>query len=227
MIRAEIRFKNAVFMNALEKSKYNSIAELSRVSGIAYQNLISFASLKWFPKDINVQIKIAEFLDCGISELFEQYEEIIHKNKGNVRKLTVDIPTEKIISLSSNKLLDLESDYDTSNIDNELSLQTDVLNSLKTLKVREKDIIELHFGINKDRAYSIKEIGIMYNISKERVRQIKEKAIRRLKHKSRSTRLAEYMCKKDISGELAGKYRLKHSRDLEKERREEDELLAL
>ena len=49
MIRAEVKFKNAVFMKALERSKYNSIAELSRVSKISYQSLINFASLKGYP----------------------------------------------------------------------------------------------------------------------------------------------------------------------------------
>jgi len=212
MIRAEVKFKNAVFMKALEKSKYNSIAELSRVSKISYQSLINFASLKGYPKEIDVQVKLATLLDCDMKELFEQYEELINKNKGNSNKLTIDIPKEKMISMSSNKLLGLESDYDINDIDNKESLKVDVLRSLNTLKDREKDIIELHFGINKDRAYSLKEISEQYNLSRARVRQIFELGMRRLRHFSRSDKLKEYVHEKDISWDSARNYKNRHTR---------------
>tara|TARA_Y100001951_G_scaffold103709_1_gene113183 strand:+ start:2599 stop:3276 length:678 start_codon:yes stop_codon:yes gene_type:complete len=214
MIRAEIKFKNAVFMKALEKSRYSSIAELSRVSKIGYQSLINFASLKGYPKEIDVQVELATLLDCDMEQLFEQYKELINKNKGNSNKLTIDIPKEKMISMSSNKLLGLESDYDVNDINNKESLKIDVLSSLNTLKDREKDIIELHFGINKDRAYSMKEISEQYKLTRERVRQIFEKGMRRLRHFSRSDRLKEYVYEKDISWESARNYKNRHGRSL-------------
>ena len=121
MIRAEIRFKNATFMNALEKSQYNSIAELSRASGISYGCLIDLACLKRIPKDIKVQVRLSELLNCDLYELFEQYKEIVQKSKGKPIKISKDIPVDKVLSLSSVEMLQIESDYDTNDIDNKIS----------------------------------------------------------------------------------------------------------
>ena len=60
MIRAEVRFKNSAFMKALERSKYNSIAEFSRESGIGYQYLVEYANLRHSFKKIEDQVKIKE-----------------------------------------------------------------------------------------------------------------------------------------------------------------------
>ena len=67
MIRTEIRFKNATFMNALERSKYNSIAELSRVSGISVHTLYYVASLNHTKISIENQTNLAEMLNINSS----------------------------------------------------------------------------------------------------------------------------------------------------------------
>jgi RNA polymerase primary sigma factor len=60
------------------------------------------------------------------------------------------------------------------------------------LSEREKEVVKLYFGIGEETAHSLEEIGERFNLTRERVRQIKEKALRRLKHSSRSQKLKVY-----------------------------------
>ncbi len=73
------------------------------------------------------------------------------------------------------------------------SLKIDVAKALDTLTLREAEVIGLYFGIDRERAFTLEEIGGKFGLTRERVRQIKEKAIRRLRHTSRSKGLRAYM----------------------------------
>jgi len=73
------------------------------------------------------------------------------------------------------------------------SLKDEIRNSLATLKDREKMVIKMYFGIERDYALTLNDIGEEFNLTRERVRQIKEKAIRRLRHRSRSKTLRNYL----------------------------------
>ena len=73
------------------------------------------------------------------------------------------------------------------------SLQREIERSLSTLNDREKDVVMLFFGIGKQHGLTLEEIGTKFSLTRERVRQIKEKAIRRLRHNSRSKLLKAYL----------------------------------
>jgi RNA polymerase primary sigma factor len=73
------------------------------------------------------------------------------------------------------------------------SLKRDVESVLDSLNSREKDVIKMYFGIGRDAPLTLHEIGAEFNLTRERVRQIKEKALLRLKHKSRSAQLRPYI----------------------------------
>jgi RNA polymerase primary sigma factor len=73
------------------------------------------------------------------------------------------------------------------------SLKIEIAKALDTLTIREAEVISLYFGINRERAFTLEEIGSEFGLTRERVRQIKEKAIRRLRHTSRSKRLRAYL----------------------------------
>jgi RNA polymerase primary sigma factor len=73
-----------------------------------------------------------------------------------------------------------------------ISLQNEISKTLDTLSEREKNVVKMYFGIGKETAYTLEEIGKHFNITRERVRQIKEKALRRLKHSSRRQRLKAF-----------------------------------
>ena len=73
------------------------------------------------------------------------------------------------------------------------SLRREIERSLSTLSPREADIVRLYYGLNGEPPYSLEEIGKLFNLTRERVRQIKEKAIKRLKHTYRSKILKSYL----------------------------------
>jgi RNA polymerase primary sigma factor len=93
------------------------------------------------------------------------------------------------------KLIDLLRDESLERPDDGImdnSLQQEIEQTLDTLSEREKDVVKLYFGIGEETAHTLEEIGQRFNLTRERVRQIKEKALRRLKHCSRSKRLKVY-----------------------------------
>ncbi len=95
-----------------------------------------------------------------------------------------------------NCLLDVIPDGSTAEPDQELqmdSLQEEVAAALDTLKDREREVIKMYFGISHSYALTLNEIGEEFGLTRERVRQIKEKAIRRLRHRSRSRKLRQYL----------------------------------
>ena len=73
------------------------------------------------------------------------------------------------------------------------SMTEEVNGALETLSERERMVLEMYFGINRDSAMTLNEIGEEFDLTRERVRQIKEKAIKRLQHKSRSRKLQTYL----------------------------------
>ncbi|KAA3599325.1 MAG: RNA polymerase sigma factor RpoD/SigA [Calditrichaeota bacterium] len=73
------------------------------------------------------------------------------------------------------------------------SLKIEIERVLDTLTEREKKVIQLYFGIDREKPLTLEEIGEQFNLTRERVRQIKKKAIRRLRHKSRSRPLRSYL----------------------------------
>lgn len=73
------------------------------------------------------------------------------------------------------------------------SLKREIERALTTLTPREADVIRLYFGLTPEPAMTLEEIGERFELTRERVRQIKEKAIRRLKHTSRSKILKAYL----------------------------------
>jgi RNA polymerase primary sigma factor len=75
----------------------------------------------------------------------------------------------------------------------ENSLREDINGILRTLSQKEAEIIQYRFGLNGRRPMSLKEIGSKYKLTKERIRQIEKKAIKRLQHPSRSHLLRAYM----------------------------------
>jgi RNA polymerase primary sigma factor len=95
-----------------------------------------------------------------------------------------------------NRLLDVIQDSRQPSPDSGLmeeSLREEVRRALSTLSEREAQVIRLYFGLDQEHSLTLEEIGEKFNLTRERVRQIKEKAIRRLRHASRSKALRAYL----------------------------------
>ncbi len=130
--------------------------------------------------------ELAEVLDVTTAE-------VVDTMKISGRHVSMDAP---FVQGEENSLLDvLENDLEETP-DSELmndSLRREVQRALSTLTQREADVITLYFGLNGEHSMTLEEIGEKFNLTRERVRQIKEKAIRRLRHTSRSKALKPYL----------------------------------
>jgi RNA polymerase primary sigma factor len=113
------------------------------------------------------------------------------KNAG--RYISLDAP---LVQGEEENMYDVLLNEDASNPDKELlmdSLRKEIDRALNTLTRREADIIRLFFGVNGKHEHTLGEIGEEFNLTRERIRQIKEKAIRRLKHTTRCRILKTYL----------------------------------
>jgi RNA polymerase primary sigma factor len=130
--------------------------------------------------------ELAEELDASVNEV-----RIAISTSG--RTVSSDAP------FSSNEdttLTDVLFNPDDPRPDDKLmssSLSTEIERALSTLTVREKEVVTLFYGIGLNHGYTLEEIGEKYDLTRERVRQIKEKAIRRLRNVSRSRILKTYL----------------------------------
>ncbi|MEN9370716.1 MAG: hypothetical protein RI952_1581 [Bacteroidota bacterium] len=109
------------------------------------------------------------------------------------RHVSMDAP---FVQGEENTLLDVLENQDTPDTDSMLineSLSEEIKRSLATLTEREREIIVLFFGLGTNHALSLEEIGEKFNLTRERVRQIKDKALQRLRHTSRSKILKSYL----------------------------------
>ncbi|MBN2172841.1 MAG: sigma-70 family RNA polymerase sigma factor [Bacteroidales bacterium] len=124
-------------------------------------------------------------------EVDEDEVEISIKNSG--RHVSMDAP---LIADEDNSLYDVISSDDSPNPDKELiydSLKIEIERAISTLTPREADVLRCYFGLDRKVPLSLEEIADKYELTRERVRQIKEKAIRRLKQTSRSKLLKAYL----------------------------------
>ena len=130
--------------------------------------------------------EIAKELDMTINDVKESM-----KNSG--RHVSMDAP---LVEGEDSNLYDVLRSGESPNPDRALlheSLRTEIERALETLTPREADVIRLYFGLGDQHPMTLEEIGETFDLTRERVRQIKEKAIRRLKHTSRSKILKTYL----------------------------------
>ena len=130
--------------------------------------------------------EIANELDMTINDVKESM-----KNSG--RHVSMDAP---LVEGEDSNLYDVLRSGESPNPDKELiheSLRTEIERALETLTPREADVVRLYFGLGNQHPMTLEEIGETFDLTRERVRQIKEKAIRRLKHTTRSKILKTYL----------------------------------
>jgi RNA polymerase primary sigma factor len=157
----------------------NRVGALNKI-GKAYSNLE-----QEFEREPNAS-ELAIELDMDVTEVSDTL-------KISGRHVSMDAP---FVHGEENSLLDVMENEDQPSPDNTLiseSLKVEIESALSTLTERETEVIRLYYGLNKEHSLTLEEIGEKFNLTRERVRQIKEKAIRRLRHASRSKNLRTYL----------------------------------
>lgn len=119
--------------------------------------------------------------------------EVMESLQNNGRHISMDAPLQEG---EDGDMYDVVKSGESPQPDNQLvveSLRKEIERSLSTLTPREADVVRLFFGLGGETAMTLEEIGERFDLTRERVRQIKEKAIRRLKHGTRNKLLKSYL----------------------------------
>ena len=177
----------------IRQSILQALAEQSRIVRLPLNKIGSinkinktYAKLEQeFEREPNAE-EIAEALDITEAEVKESM-----KNAG--RHVSMDAP---LVQDEDNNMYDVLKSDEVITPETELlyeSLRKEIDRAISTLTPREADVVKLYFGLNGSHPMTLEEIGEKFDLTRERVRQIKEKAIRRLKHTSRSKILKSYL----------------------------------
>jgi RNA polymerase primary sigma factor len=177
----------------IRQSILQALAEQSRIVRLPLNKIGSinkinkmYAFLEQANERVPSAEEIAKELDMTVSDVKESM-----KNSG--RHVSMDAP---LVEGEDSNLYDVLNTGESPNPDKKLlheSLKTEIERALETLTPREADVVRLYFGLAQQHAMTLEEIGETFDLTRERVRQIKEKAIRRLKHASRSKILKTYL----------------------------------
>ncbi len=177
----------------IRQSILQALAEQSRVVRIPLNRVGSLNKLNKTFSELEQKFQREPSPD-ELAEIMQlDTKEVTDTIQMGARHVSVNAP---FVQGEENGLLDvLENDSeetpDSGLID--ASLRTEVQRSLSTLTQKESDVLSLYFGLNGAHPLTLEEIGERYHLTRERVRQIKEKGIRRLRTTSRSKSLKSYL----------------------------------
>ncbi len=177
----------------IRQSVLQALAEHSRIVRLPLNRVGTISKINKASEKLEQEFERSPRADELAHQLEMKINEINDAQRIARRHHSLDTPFSDD---EKNSLLDVIADVNTEDPDLELhmnSLEKEVKDALDTLKDREKDVIKMYFGIDREYALTLNEIGEEFGLTRERVRQIKEKAIRRLRHRSRSKKLRTYL----------------------------------
>ena len=177
----------------IRQSILQALAEQSRLVRLPLNQVGSLNKIKKVSSRLEQKYERPPSLD-EIAQSMDMPEHKLDKTMQiSLRYISTDAP---ISSEDDTKFLDMFISDDIPKTDSNLmreSLNKEIQRSLSTLTEKERDVINLYYGIGMNHGLTLEEIGAKFNLTRERVRQIKEKAIRRLKHTARSRLLKAYL----------------------------------
>lgn len=171
-----------------------AIAEQSRMVRLPLNQVGSLNKIKKAYSTLEQKFEREPSME-ELSEVLELSEDkLADTMRISARHVSMDAPF--VNGEDNNSLGDVLVNQDAPQADNMLmseSLLQEINRSLSTLTERESEVVKLFYGIGLNHGLTLEEIGLKYDLTRERVRQIKEKAIRRLRHSSRSRHLKAYL----------------------------------
>lgn len=177
----------------IRQSILQALAEQSRIVRLPLNKIGSINKINKKYAELEQLNERAPSAEEIAQELDMTEEDVKESLKNSGRHISMDAP---LVEGEDSNLYDVLKSGESPNPDRELmneSLRIEIERALQTLTPREADVIRLYFGLGGQHAMTLEEIGEMFDLTRERVRQIKEKAIRRLKHTSRSKILKTYL----------------------------------
>jgi RNA polymerase primary sigma factor len=177
----------------IRQSILQALAEQSRIVRLPLNQVGSLNKIKKTSSRLEQKLERPPSADEIATELEVPDHKINSALKIATRYVSMDAP---LAADEETKFLDVYVPKDIPETDEYLmheSLGREIQRSLATLSEKERDVINMYYGIGMNHSLTLEEIGSKFNLTRERVRQIKEKAIRRLRHTSRSRLLKAYL----------------------------------
>lgn len=177
----------------IRQSILQALAEQARIVRLPLNQVGSLSKLKKASSKLEQVYERNPSVDEIAKEMEISENKVRETLKISSRSVSMDAPLDQDDEI---KFLDVFIPEDVPDTDDNLireSLGREIQRSLSTLTEKEREIINMFYGIGHPHSYTLEEIGAMFDLTRERVRQIKEKAIRRLKHSSRSKMLKTYL----------------------------------
>ncbi|VAW26604.1 RNA polymerase sigma factor RpoD [hydrothermal vent metagenome] len=177
----------------IRQSILQALAEQSRIVRLPLNQVGSLNKIRKVSTQLEQKFERRPSSGEIAKEMDVSEQKIDSAMKISTRSVSMDAP---IVPDEDTKLIDMMAPSDSKGTDEELmqeSLRREIERSLSTLSEKERDVINLYYGIGKNHGLTLEEIGAKFDLTRERVRQIKEKAIRRLRHTSRSRLLKAYL----------------------------------
>ncbi|MBL0742722.1 sigma-70 family RNA polymerase sigma factor [Chryseolinea lacunae] len=177
----------------IRQSIMQALAEQSRIVRLPLNRVSSLTKISKTFSDLEQKFQREPSPEELAEVIGVTTQDVIDNLKVSGRHVSMDAP---FAQGEDNSLLDVLSDANEARPDALLmshSLVEEVQRALSTLSVREAEVLGLYFGLNNTDPMTLEEIGDKFNLTRERVRQIKEKATRRLKHTSKSKALKSYL----------------------------------
>ncbi|MEI6433372.1 MAG: RNA polymerase sigma factor RpoD/SigA [Bacteroidota bacterium] len=177
----------------IRQSILQSLAEQSRIVRLPLNQVGAMSKMSKATVKLEQRFERAPSVHELAIELELPDHKVAEILRMSTRILSMDAPIDQD---EETKLVDVFINEDTPGTDENLireSLAREIQRSLSTLADKEREIINMFFGIGVPHSYTLDEIGSIFDLTRERVRQIKEKALKRLKHSSRSKLLKSYL----------------------------------
>jgi RNA polymerase primary sigma factor len=178
----------------IRQSILQSLAEQSRIVRLPLNKIGAINKINKTVSKLEQDLEREPSWDELSEQLDMLPQDIQDTLRNNHRHLSMDAPLS--LTEDGGTMYDLLENDEAIKPDKQLmgeSLQQEISRALSTLTEREADVVKLFFGLNGTHPHSLEEIGEKFDLTRERVRQIKEKAVRRLKHGSRSRLLKAYL----------------------------------
>ena len=178
----------------IRQSILQSLAEQSRIARLPLNKIGAINKINKTLSKLEQDLEREPSYDELSESLDMLPQDIQDTMRNNHRHMSMDAPLS--LHEEGGNMYDLMENDEAISPDKVLmseSLQQEITRALSTLTEREADVVKLFFGLNGSHAHSLEEIGEKFDLTRERVRQIKEKAVRRLKHGSRSRLLKAYL----------------------------------
>jgi RNA polymerase primary sigma factor len=170
-----------------------ALAEQSRIVRLPLNQVGSINKIKKTISKLEQELNRAPFMEEVAASLETPEYKIDAAMRISNRSISIDAPLSTDDDTTMVDFITSEDTPDTDDFLMQESLMQEIQRSLSTLTEKERDVINLYYGIGLNHGLTLDEIGDKFDLTRERVRQIKEKAIRRLKHSSRSKLLKVYL----------------------------------